>query len=114
MKTTMSFTEYDILAERVSKNNFKCGDWWPTVDEIKTKIEPEFNKYIEFLIWILETADQPETPEQKASKKYINQLLISKLKMTENVPASIQEALDGIVKTSNDDGDEIYQGDDEE
>ena len=73
----MSFEEYDILADRLSKNNFKCGDWWPTVEEIKEKIEPNVSKYIEFLIWITETADMPETPEQKASKKYINQLKIS-------------------------------------
>ena len=61
----------------------------------------------------LETADQPETPEQKASKKYINQLLISKLKMTENVPASVQEALEGVVASATNDDDEIYEGDEE-
>lgn len=83
MKTTMSFNELDALYDRVGNNNFKCGDWWPTVEEIQTYIEPQLNKNIEFLCWILETADPPETPQQQESKKYINRLLIKTLKITE-------------------------------
>lgn len=83
MKTTLSFDDYDVLTERLSNNNFRCGDWWPTIEEIKTYIEPNLNKNLEFLIWISETADTPQTEEQKASKKYINNLLIKTLKFTE-------------------------------
>lgn len=83
MKTTISFDDYDILTERLNNNNFKCGDWWPTIEEIKTYIEPNLNKNLEFLIWITETADTPRTEEQKASKKYINNLLIKTLKLTD-------------------------------
>ncbi len=111
MKSTMSFDEYDILANRLSKNNFKCGDWWPTVDEIKEKIEPNVNKYIEFLIWILETADPPETPEQQESKKYINRLLINSLKFVEKTPESVKAAIEQHIQAElNDDGDELYEG----
>lgn len=83
MKTTMSFDDYDILTERLSNNTFKCGDWWPTVEEIKQYIEPQLTKNIEFLIWIAETADSPQTEEEKESKKYINNLLIKTLKLTD-------------------------------
>lgn len=89
----MSFVEFDIISERVSKNNFKCGYWWPTIEEIQEHIEPNIEKNIEFLIWIMETADAPETDEQKASKKYINKLLIDNLKLVDQVPNSIQLAL---------------------
>ena len=111
MKTTMSFTEYDILADRLSKNNFKCGPWWPTVEEIQTMIEPNLNKYLEFLIWILETAEKPETEEQKESKKYINKLLIKSLKLTDNTPPSVLAQIEALEEAMrNDDGDEIYEG----
>ena len=83
VKTTMSFDDYDILVERLTDNSFKCEDWWPTIEEIQTYIEPNVGKNIEFLIWILETSTPPETPEQKESKKYINNLLIKTLKMTD-------------------------------
>jgi len=107
----MSFEEYDILADRVSQNTFKCGDWWPTVEEIKEKIEPNVNKYIEFLIWILETADAPETPEQKESKKYINNLLIKTLKFVDKSSENVRNAIEAQKEAeTNDDGDELYEG----
>lgn len=83
MKSTMSFDDYDMLTERLSDNAFKCGDWWPTIEEIQTYIEPQLNKNLEFLIWIIETADAPQTEEEKKSKKYINNLLIKTLKLTD-------------------------------
>ena len=83
MKTTMSFDDYDILTERLNDNPFKCGDWWPTIEEIQTYIEPHLSKNLEFLIWITETADAPQTEEEKASRKYINNLLIKNLKLTD-------------------------------
>lgn len=111
MKSTMSFDEYDLLADRVSKNNFKCGDWWPTVEEIKTRIEPDVNKYIEFLVWILETADMPETQEQKESKKYINKLLINNLKLVNNTPQSVRNAMEALKSAQEqDDGNDLYEG----
>lgn len=83
MKATMSFDDYDLLTERLNDNTFKCGDWWPTVEEIQTYIEPHLNKNLEFLIWITETAEAPKTDAEKESKKYINNLLIKILKLTE-------------------------------
>lgn len=111
MKSTMSFDEYDLLADRVSKNNFKCGDWWPTVEEIKTRIEPNVGKYIEFLVWILETADMPETKEQKESKNYINKLLINNLKLVNNTPQSVKVAMEALKSAQEqDDGNDLYEG----
>ena len=83
MKSTLTFDDYDTLTDRLNNNNYKAEDWWPTVEEIKTYIEPNLNKNFEFLIWITETADAPVTEEQKESKKYINNLLIKTLKLVE-------------------------------
>lgn len=82
MKTNMSFSELDALCNRVGDNSYKCGDWWPTIEEIKTYIEPNLSKHVEFLCWILETADAPVTKEQIESKKYINALLIRSIHVT--------------------------------
>ena len=46
----MSFDDYDTLTERLNNNNFKCGDWWPTIEEVQKYIEPNLNKNLEFLI----------------------------------------------------------------
>lgn len=84
MKSTITFEELDKLNERLNDNSFKCGDWYPTIEEIKEYIEPNINKNLEFLCWILETAEPPVTKEQIESKKYINKLLIKYLKIVEN------------------------------
>ena len=54
---------------------FKCGNWWPSIYDIKTKLEPKLEQNLEFLIWIEETADAPTTQEQKESQEYIRNLL---------------------------------------
>ena len=84
MKTTFTFDEFDILCDRLSNSNFRCENWWPTVEEIQTYIEPNINKNIEFLCWIIETASPPQTAEEKKSKTYINKLLIKTLKMVDD------------------------------
>lgn len=81
MKSTMTMDELDILYERIGENQFKAYDWWPTVEEIKNYIESKPEKYIEFMIWILETADDPETPEEEESKKYLNRILRNTIKI---------------------------------
>ena len=76
MKNTMTMDELDMLYDRIGSNAFKAYDWWPTVEELNVYVVPNPEKYIEFLIWILETADDPETPEEEESKKLINRILI--------------------------------------
>ena len=75
----MTFDDYDRLCERIKNNPYQCTDWWPSPKELKEKIGNEINSSIEFLIWILETNLEPETDEEKESKRYINKLLIDNL-----------------------------------
>ena len=71
----MTFEQYDALVERLGNNEYQCGDWWPTVDELKSKVGHNTAKYMEFLIWIVETADEPTEQWQVESQNYINKLL---------------------------------------
>jgi hypothetical protein len=75
MKKEVSFDNYIAMCDRYAESMFLCGDWWPSINDIKTKIEPKLEQNLEFLIWIVETANPPKTPEQIESKNYINKLL---------------------------------------
>ena len=61
MKKELTFDNYIAMCDRFDKAEVKCGDWWPTVTEIQTKIEPKIEPFLDFLIWIAETADEPKT-----------------------------------------------------
>ncbi len=91
VKTTMTFDELDALQERISQNEYRCGNWWPTVDELKERVAPHPEKYIEFLMWILETADEPVEDWQKQSKGYINRLLNSCITIIDCAPNTAEK-----------------------
>ena len=69
----------DELCEDFEQMQFKAEAWWPTVDEIKKYIEPRLKSYINFALWITETANEPVTEEEKASKKYLLDILYHNL-----------------------------------
>ena len=75
MKKELTMEKLDALCEKFDSFPFKCGAWWPTIQEIKTHIEPNLKGNLEFLIWIAETADTPRTEQERESKKYINNLI---------------------------------------
>ncbi len=73
----------DKLCEDFEKMNYKAGTWWPTVEEINTKIAPRITEKMPFAIWILETAEPPQTDEEKASRKLLSQLVYENIKYDE-------------------------------
>lgn len=75
MKRELTFENYITMCDRYQESEFQCGDWWPSVIDIKTKLEPKIEQNLEFLIWVSETANEPKTPQQKESRDYINKLL---------------------------------------
>ena len=77
----MTMEELEALEDRISKNPNKAKIWWPKVEEIKERIEPNINNYIEFLIWIVETANEPVEEWEIESKNYINRLLRKTIKI---------------------------------
>ena len=56
MRKELTYDNYEAMCLRYDEAPFKCGDWWPSVLDIKTKIEPKVEQNLEFLIWIAETA----------------------------------------------------------
>ena len=86
MKREVSFDNYIAMCERYDAAEYKCGDWWPSVIDVQTKLEPKIEQNLEFLIWIAETANEPKNEEQKASKKYINDLLKKTLVFIDEKP----------------------------
>lgn len=84
MKKGLTFDKFEILCDRLDKAPFKCGNWWPTIDEVKSNIEPKLEQNLEFLIWIANTANEPQTDEQRESRRYINNLIYDTINANEN------------------------------
>ena len=83
MKKEMTFDDFIALCDRIANVDYKCGDWWPDVVDIQTKLEPKLEQNLEFLIWVSETASEPKTDKQKESRKYINNLINSAITFTD-------------------------------
>jgi hypothetical protein len=75
MRKELTYDNYDAMCQRYENAPFKCGSWWPSIIDIKTKLEPKLEQNLEFLIWIEETADKPKNEGELASQRYISALL---------------------------------------
>jgi len=84
MKSQMTLKEYDQLCDRIKSNEYQCKSWWPSIKDIEKYIVENPEKYIEFMIWILETASPPETEEEKESKGYLNRILTNTIHFKED------------------------------
>lgn len=80
----MTLKAYDELCDRLRANEYQCGNWWPSISDLEKYVEPNPEKYIEFLIWIVETAKDPVTDEDKESKKRINRILRHTIKIKDD------------------------------
>ena len=86
----------DKLCEDFEKMEYRAGAWWPTVEEINTKIAPYIEEKMPFAIWILETATSPQTDEEKASRKLLSQLVYNNVEYEED-SEEIEEKEESIV-----------------
>lgn len=75
----MTFDEYDALIEKLEKISYKPEGYYPTVQEIKDNLEPEFDKNFDYIVWLTECNENPDTEEGILAKNYLNRLLIKKL-----------------------------------
>ncbi len=53
--------------------------YYPTVQEIKDNLEPEFDKNFDYIVWLTECNENPDTEEGILARNYLNRLLIKKL-----------------------------------
>ena len=75
----MTFDEYDSLIEKLEKISYKPEGYYPTVQEIKDNLEPEFDKNFDYIVWLTECNENPDTEEGILARNYLNRLLIKKL-----------------------------------
>lgn len=75
----MTFDEYDTLIEKLEKISYKPEGYYPTVQEIKDNLEPEFDKNFDYIVWLTECNENPDTEEGILARNYLNRLLIKKL-----------------------------------
>lgn len=75
----MTFDEYDALIEKLEKISYKPEGYYPTVQEIKDNLEPEFNRNFDYIVWLTECNENPDTEEGILARNYLNRLLIKKL-----------------------------------
>ena len=73
--------QLDEMCDVFEEMKYKASAWWPTVEEIRTKLAPRIKDQISFAIWITETADAPKTEEEKAAKSYLLRLIYDNLKV---------------------------------
>ena len=69
----------DKLCDDFEEITYRAGAWWHSVKDIKTKLEPRIKEKMAFAIWIVETANSPQTDEEKESRKYLMQLICDNL-----------------------------------
>lgn len=75
----MTFDEYNALIEKLEKISYKPEGYYPTVQEIKDNLEPEFDKNFDYIVWLTECNENPDTEEGILARNYLNRLLIKKL-----------------------------------
>lgn len=75
----MTFDEYDALIEKLEKISYKPEGYYPTVQEIKDNLEPEFDKNFDYIVWLTECNGNPDTEEGILARNYLNRLLVKKL-----------------------------------
>ena len=74
--------KFDKLCDAYNGMEYRCGNWFPTLKEIKTNLEPNIEKDIKFAIWILETSELPTTEEGKEARRYLMNLVYAHLNIT--------------------------------
>ena len=81
MRRDYSYDELDAMCERFAEAEFQCGEWWPTMQQVKERIEPQIKTLLDFVIWITETAVSPKNEEEELVRKRLLQLINANLRI---------------------------------
>lgn len=84
-KMITSRTTYDELDEIMDMFRHKgvvAGSYMPTPEEVAKEIEPNFDKYADFVYWLLETST-PETDVDKDTKNWLMSLFCERVRIEE-------------------------------
>ena len=78
----MKQEKFDKLCDAYDNMEYQCGNWFPSLEEIKTQLEPNIEKEIKFAIWILQTSNPQTTKEGKEARRYLMNLVYAHLNIT--------------------------------
>lgn len=83
----MTYDEYDKKCEELQKVRNEKQGWYPDIATINQRIISNVEKYLEYMMWLIETAGKPKTKEMDEGRKYINQLLRENIELLDDIPA---------------------------
>lgn len=83
---TTTYDELDEMMKNFRQRNVVAGSYIPSRNEIDNIIVPNFEKYIDYIYWLLETS-KPETEEARQNKKYLMSLFSERVRIEEDVDA---------------------------
>lgn len=78
----ISQEKLDKLCDLYENMEYRCDDWFPTIEEIKAEIEPNIDRDVimRFAVWILETSNPQKTDEKKEARRYLMNLVNSNIR----------------------------------
>ena len=79
----ITYEQYDILEKELIKIPNKLNTWLPTIDDLNTYVEPNSDKYVEFLLWLTLTVNTDKSSEGKQQLRAINKTLYEKILLIE-------------------------------
>lgn len=71
----MTFDEMNQLYDIADGAEYKAGDWYPTLEDLNHIVKNDPATYIDFLIWIYETANFSSTKDAQFIKNEINNII---------------------------------------
>ena len=76
--------EYDLIEETTSQIPYSSMkvNVFPSIEDIKLHIEPHFEEFIPFIVWILNW-NKELTPNEKEARKYLQNLTYANLEIGE-------------------------------
>ena len=77
-----SYKQYDKLLAIIEQMQVRADDYAPSVEEINTRVLPNLEKYMAFLIWIDDTGY--DTDENVEARQYIKEIVKTSLQLYDN------------------------------
>lgn len=77
-KIRCTFDDYDQICDIVGRMYFRANEYTPTMEELRNIVEPRFEKYMLFLIWIDETGETTDLNrgERAEIRRILNRNLV--------------------------------------
>lgn len=79
----LTYEQYDELSESIKNLDTNAKPAFPTQEEINKYVRPNFEKYVLYVMFVLERGN-PLTEEEKISRKELTKLMYEKIQFLDN------------------------------